>query len=136
MHVTILCIFSLLGLMAGAQGSYPPSIKLSIVQPQKQYSDTIPQGKNKPGLNAYVEAPGNSIPNAIRNQQQPAFVFKGNNGGGFDIYQSTIDGMTVLRPDKNNPSNIPTIGYPIHPNKTVLISPKFLTDSTAKAKKP
>ncbi|WP_156522630.1 hypothetical protein [Arachidicoccus ginsenosidimutans] len=37
----------------------------------------------------------------------PAPVFLYNNGKGFDVYQSSIDRMSILKPDKTFKSNMP-----------------------------
>lgn len=42
-----------------------------------------------------------SIPNAFT-EKLPFPVYKGNNGKGFDLYESTMDNMPMLVPDKNN----------------------------------
>jgi hypothetical protein len=34
-------------------------------------------------------------------------ILKGNNGDGFDMNQSTLDGMTIAKPDKSQSYTIP-----------------------------
>lgn len=137
MRIAFICLFSLVASFASAQMSYPPSIKVLSVQPKKTSADTASEtGINKLRLKAYQQAPGNQMPNAVRNQLQPGFIYKGNNASGFNIYESTLDGMAIISPDKNNKSHIPSIGYAIDP-KIVLIMPKqALADSIPKEKKP
>lgn len=43
----------------------------------------------------------NNMPNALKGFQD-AQQKVGNNGKGFDVYQSTVDNMTVLKPDAQN----------------------------------
>lgn len=136
MRISFICLFSLISSFASAQLSYPPSVKVLSVQPKKQNADTDKHGSNKLRLKAYRQTPDNNIPNAVTNQPQPAFVYKGNNGGGFDIYQSTLDGMAVICPDKNNKHAIPTIGHLIDPRITPSMPKQALTDSLLKIKKP
>jgi len=55
----------------------------------------------------------NDIPNAI-NQQQVAYlkpIFRNNNGNGFDVYESPLDSMPVVKPDATFSSNMPTGNY-------------------------
>ncbi len=50
-----------------------------------------------------------SVFNVFR-EKLPMPRYKGNNGNGFDIYESTVDNMPLLVPDKNNdavPSTVP-----------------------------
>lgn len=44
--------------------------------------------------------PPDRMPNAITKSIAP--VYKGNNGRGFDVYESTIDNMPILMPDSAN----------------------------------
>jgi hypothetical protein len=37
-------------------------------------------------------------------EKLPMPAYKGNNGAGFDIYESTVDNMPLLVPDKTNPA--------------------------------
>ena len=48
-----------------------------------------------------------SIFNAFKGKL-PMPRYKGNNGNGFDIYESTVDNMPLLVPDKNNDAMQPT----------------------------
>lgn len=125
------CCLYLIGFFANAQLSYPPSVKVLSVQPKKQTADTIPPAIKE--LNIKSQMPENKMPNAIRNQQQLNLVYKGNNGAGFDLYQSTLDKMTVIRPDK---TNMPTIGNSINHRGTLSNPRLILTDSISKVKKP
>jgi hypothetical protein len=63
----------------------------------KTFPDTIVIGGNA--------APIDNMPNAITIKPAPP-VYKGNNGRGFDIYESTIDGMPVLMPDSSNKASL------------------------------
>lgn len=136
MRIAFICLFSLVASFASAQMSYPPSIKVLSVQPKKSDADTARPGINKSRLKAFQQETENNIPNALRKQQAPAFVYKGNNGSGFDLYQSTLDGMAVICPDKNNKHAIPTIGHLIDPRITLSLPKQALTDSLLKMKKP
>lgn len=136
MRVSFICLFSLIGSFASAQMSYPPSIKVFTAQPKKQKGDTSLPEFNKHRLKAHQQASENQMPNAISNQQRPSFVFKGNNGGGFDIYESNLDRMAVIRPDKHYKSTIPTIGYSNNPRIILSMPQQSLTDSLSKIKKP
>jgi hypothetical protein len=49
--------------------------------------------------------PIDNMPNAITLKQAPP-VYRGNNGRGFDIYESTLDGMPVLIPDSSNKASL------------------------------
>ncbi|MDD2792691.1 MAG: hypothetical protein PHD73_05900 [Sediminibacterium sp.] len=50
------------------------------------------------------------IPNAL-GSKDPAYKIqlKGNNGAGFDLYESPLDHMPVLVPDKSNTSRMPVV---------------------------
>lgn len=52
------------------------------------------------------QVPNYGMPNAIQVKPQPN-IYKGNNGQGFDIYESPIDNMAILKPDSNFGSNMP-----------------------------
>lgn len=136
MRLRFICLFSLIGLFANAQTSYPPSVRVLSVQPKRPSADTAQSGINKLRLKAYQQAPGNQMPNAVRNQLQPSIIYKGNNGSGFDIYQSTLDGMAIISPDKNNKSHIPTIGHAIDPKIALIMPKQALADSIPKERKP
>lgn len=136
MRIAFICLFSLVASFASAQMSYPPSIKVLSVQPKKSDADTARPGINKSRLKAFQQETENNIPNAFRKQQAPAFVYKGNNGSSFDLYQSTLDGMAVICPDKNNKHSIPTIGYLFDPRMALSIQKQPLTDSLSKMKRP
>ena len=41
-----------------------------------------------------------SMPNAYNNKDY-TFIKKGNNGNGFDVYESSVDHMIVAKPDNN-----------------------------------
>lgn len=46
--------------------------------------------------------PKNQIPNVLAHSNfNKMLIPKGNNGEGFDLYESTFDGMTVAKPDKS-----------------------------------
>lgn len=51
------------------------------------------------------QVPNNSMPNAITVKPAPP-VYRGNNGKGFDIYDSRIDNMPILVPDSSFASNM------------------------------
>jgi hypothetical protein len=46
-----------------------------------------------------------SLPNVLKNLNLQ-LKYKSNNGQGFDIYESGLDGMPILMPDKNNKSSL------------------------------
>ena len=73
-------------IMGIASAQYQPMIKL-----------------NPPNSDTFLiqRSPQNQIPNALaqRNINQ-MLIPKGNNGEGFDLYESTIDRMTIAQPDK------------------------------------
>lgn len=52
------------------------------------------------------QIPQNGMPNAFT-VKPPMPVYKGNNGQGFDIYESRIDGMPTLVPDSSFSSGMP-----------------------------
>ncbi len=72
---------------------YRPIIKLNPLQPVTSFKQKLPQ---------------NRMPNTLAlialNKMQ---VLKGNNGEGFDLYESTFDGMTIASPDKSQVYSIP-----------------------------
>jgi hypothetical protein len=63
----------------------------------KSFPDTIVIGGES--------APIDNMPNAISSKAIPP-VYKGNNGRGFDIYESQLDGMPVLMPDSANKASL------------------------------
>ena len=61
----------------------------------------------------FSQSPYNNMPNAI-NQQQVTYlkpVFRNNNGNGFDVYESPLDSMPIVKPDATFSSNMPTGNY-------------------------
>lgn len=52
------------------------------------------------------QLPYNGMPNAITTKPLPP-VYKGNNGKGFDIYESKVDNMPMLVPDSSNTYHMP-----------------------------
>lgn len=50
-------------------------------------------------------APIDRMPNAITAKPVPP-VFRGNNGRGFDVYESQLDGMPILMPDSANKASL------------------------------
>lgn len=69
------------------QSAYAQKSSLVIVQPAK---DSI------------------IMPNALKGQNF-GLKYQSNNGQGFDIYQSGVDRMPVLMPDKNNMASLEII---------------------------
>lgn len=61
--------------------------------------------------------PDFGIPNAILVKPSPP-VYRGNNGQGFDIYDSPIDNMSILKPDSSFASNMP-VGKFVSPENAV-----------------
>lgn len=57
------------------------------------------------------QVPDYGMPNAITVKPLPP-VYRGNNGQGFDIYNSQIDNMAVLKPDSSFRSNMPVAKMP------------------------
>jgi len=48
------------------------------------------------------------MPNALMNYDLNRMqILKGNNGKSFDLYESTIDWMTIVIPDKSQSYSIP-----------------------------
>lgn len=93
--------------------------ELRIIPKQKKFpKPKLYFGNDLPGsnyLNQYQfnQQPLNAMPNAI-NQQQVAYlkpVFRNNNGNGFDVYESPLDSMPVIKPDETFTSNMPTGNY-------------------------
>lgn len=76
----------ILGLLM-TQSAYAQKSSLVIVQPAK---DSI------------------IMPNALKGQNF-GLKYQSNNGQGFDIYQSGVDRMPVLVPDKNNMASLEII---------------------------
>ncbi len=74
------------------------------------------------------QVPDFGIPNAIKIKPQ-SDVYRGNNGQGFDIYDSPIDNMPILKPDKNNGSNMPVLKYE-NPEKIIPLQGFLITDSS------
>ncbi len=72
----------------------------SVLQPLIE-KDTFPQNKNFD-----KRLPYQGIPNVITVKPIPP-VYKGNNQHGFDIYESPIDNMSILRPDSGFQSVMP-----------------------------
>jgi hypothetical protein len=70
-----------------------PSLKDTVILKQKEELK-----KN--------QLPYNGIPNAITTKPLP-LVFLGNNNKGFDMYQSPVDNMGILKPDNSFASNMP-----------------------------
>lgn len=78
----------LLGVYLSADAQYKPMVK------------RVPSQLDTVMLPTY---PDRSIPNALqKNDANRKLIKKGNNGNGFDIYESTVDNMPVLVPDKEN----------------------------------
>ena len=74
------------------------------------------------------QVPDFGMPNAIKIKPQPD-VYRGNNGQGFDIYESSIDNMPILKPDKNNGSNMPVLKFET-PEKNIPAQGFLITDSS------
>ena len=56
------------------------------------------------------KVPENGMPNAIKvTTEKP--VYRGNNGQGFDVYESQLDRMGILMPDSTNQPKMPVLGY-------------------------
>ncbi|HJV20796.1 MAG TPA: hypothetical protein VJ552_13010 [Sediminibacterium sp.] len=71
------------------------------------------------------------IPNALSGKD-PAYKMqlKGNNGEGFDLYESAVDNMPILVPDKSNTSRMPVVISTPAPNSMIRISPWELKPRT------
>lgn len=65
------------------------------------------------------QLPYNGIPNSITTLPMPP-VFLGNNGKGFDMYESRVDNMAILKPDNSFTSKMPVAG-----KITAHITPAF-----------
>ncbi|MBG9377503.1 hypothetical protein I5907_14760 [Panacibacter sp. DH6] len=63
--------------------------------PQKQFIDSLPS--------AYFRKHRAPLPGSMPNKM----TYLGNNGKGFDIYQTPQDNMFILRPDSSFYSNMP-----------------------------
>ena len=56
------------------------------------------------------QVPNYGIPNAILVKPQPN-TYIGNNGQGFDMYESPIDNMTIAKPDTSSGFNMPVLKF-------------------------
>ena len=65
------------------------------------------------------------MPNTL-NSKDPAYKMqlKGNNGEGFDIYESAQDNMPILVPDKDNTAKMPVVITGI-PSKRIKLIPRM-----------
>jgi len=52
------------------------------------------------------QLPYNGMPNAVITKPLPP-AYIGNNGKGFDMYESRVDNMGILKPDNSFASNMP-----------------------------
>ena len=92
-------------IMGIASAQYQPIIKLNPLQSDTSFSQKLPK---------------DLIPNALAQYElNKMLLLKGNNGDGFDMYQSTIDGMTIASPDKSQSYNIPNS---LPKNKLLIIA--------------
>ncbi len=70
------------------------------------------------------QVPNYGMPNAIQVKPQPN-IYKGNNGQGFDIYESPLDNMAILKPDSSFASNMPSPKkYGIQQTPRILFLPE------------
>jgi hypothetical protein len=69
----------------------------NIISFLKSFPDTIVIGGET--------VPIDNMPNAISSKSVPP-AYKGNNGRGFDIYESQSDGMPILMPDSANKASL------------------------------
>jgi hypothetical protein len=76
----------------------PNTIRDTVIQ---QFKDDLKKN----------QVPNYGMPNAITVKPLPP-VYRGNNGQGFDIYDSQIDNMAVLKPDSSFGSNMPVAKMP------------------------
>ena len=65
------------------------------------------------------------MPNAITTKPLPP-VYKGNNGKGFDIYESKVDNMPMLVPDSSYSYNMPVAKMA---DRNTSIAPAFTLPS-------
>lgn len=138
MKTCYLLLTILFAITLQAQNSQPYVLALPKQGAAQSHIDTL-SPKLKQLLRQYQQADKRNeekIPNAYKAYQQPAFIYKGNNGSGFDIYESTLDGMSTIRPDKNNKSLMPTIGYLYNPKIELSKPTQLLPDSLLRLKKP
>ncbi len=104
MHKTLF-ILELLLSMGIATAQYNPIVKLKPSQLDTSFKQEIPK---------------NRMPNALANLESNKLQIKlGNNGQGFDLYESTIDGMTIASPDKSQSYSIPNS---LQKNQSILIT--------------
>lgn len=71
------------------------------------------------------------MPNAL-NSKDPAYKMqlKGNNGAGFDLYESATDNMPILVPDKSNTSRMPVVITTPALNNMMRVYPRELKPMT------
>ena len=81
---------------------------LTIGNASAQYQPIIKLNPAKLDTFLIHKSPQNQIPNALAQSNiYKMLIPKGNNGEGFDLYESTIDGMTIAQPDKTQLYTIP-----------------------------
>ncbi len=93
---------------------------------QKAQKDSIEQGLFS--LKSLMTNPnqpdyGDKMPNGLKEKIQ-VMIYKGNNGRGGSIYQSTLDNMLLVAPDSSFKYNMPTGEYkilqtPVKPNSHI-----------------
>jgi hypothetical protein len=88
--------------------SLNPSFRDSIIKKLTTAGNTTSLFKSFPDtivIGGGETPPIDNMPNAFTKKTSPP-VYKGNNGHGFDIYESSIDGMPVLMPDSSNKASL------------------------------
>lgn len=126
---TLLCAMGLVMLYsAGSAQTNPTSIPKisvtgkSVLQPLIE-KDTFPQNKSFD-----KRLPYQGIPNVMTVKPIPP-VYKGNNQQGFDIYESPIDNMSILRPDSGFQSAMPNpLAKAQRTGDSILTSPRRIPD--------
>ena len=69
------------------------------------------------------QVPNYGMPNALPVKPQPN-IYKGNNGQGFDMYESPIDNMVIVKPDSSSGFNMPVLKFTT-PEK--IVTPQTFT---------
>lgn len=94
----------------------------SVLQPLIE-KDTFPQNKSFD-----KRLPYQGIPNVITVKPIPP-VYQGNNQHGFDIYESPIDNMPIIRPDSGFQSAMPNpLARSQRTGDSILTAPRKIPD--------
>ncbi len=127
---SILTVMLMLSIVSIGQAQLQPQSKLPhSLFPKKEnpYFKPLPKTYTPQLLNKNIV-----IPKTIQAPAPGVVVlanpmnYSHNNGRGFDVYKSNIDGMPVLMPDKNNRESLGIVGKNTSDPKTSDLPEKML----------